>query len=56
MISKLITKKFTIENEELAQLKINENKNEDQYFSISYDLALQFSLIIKTLRNNDHLK
>ena len=52
MISKMITKKFNIHNEEL----IKENTNKE-YLSISYDLALQFGLIIKNLlKKTDPLK
>lgn len=54
LMSIMITKKFNIENEELKQFKNNENQNDDQFLSISSDLALQFALIIKNLlKNND---
>jgi len=49
MISRLISKKFFIENEELK------NQNEEgEYLSISYELALQFGLIIKNLIKNNN--
>jgi len=54
MISKMISKRFTIVNEDLKQFKNKENQNnDDQFLSISSDLALQFAIIIKNLLNNN---
>jgi len=40
----MISKRFTIVNEDLKQFKNKENQNnDDQFLSISSDLALQFA-------------